>query len=179
MKLHLVDVNASLIAAWRRAFAAFPEVDIRHGDILKVARHALVSPANGHGFMDGGIDRQYLAFFGLDVQRRVLDVVRARPEGYLPVGASEVVETGHPDIPFLIVAPTMVLPEAVPASHAYRALRAVLRRVGDDPVVGQEVYCPGLATLTGRAPVEEAASEMAEAWRDWKEQAARRRGDHG
>lgn len=34
MKLHLVDVNAALVSAWRTAFAAWPDVEIQHGDIL-------------------------------------------------------------------------------------------------------------------------------------------------
>jgi O-acetyl-ADP-ribose deacetylase (regulator of RNase III) len=172
MRLHLVDSQPDLVAAWRDAFSAFPEVTIHSGDILTLAVNTIVSPANGHGFMDGGIDRQYADFFGIELQRRVLEVVRARPEGFLPVGASAVVETGHTRVPFLVVAPTMEMPEAVPATHAYRALRAVLRSVGRDPVVGQDVYCPGLGTLTGRIPPAEAAAEMASAYRDWRAQAA-------
>jgi hypothetical protein len=58
------------------------------------------------------------------------EAIARRPEGHLPVGASLVVRTGHPRIPYLIVAPTMVLPEAVSADHCYRAMRAVLRESG-------------------------------------------------
>jgi len=56
MKLHLVDTNAELVGEWQRAFVAFPEVDVQHDDILSVAHHCIVSLANSHGFMDGGID---------------------------------------------------------------------------------------------------------------------------
>jgi O-acetyl-ADP-ribose deacetylase (regulator of RNase III) len=168
MRLHLVDSQSSVATALRRAFADHPEVDVECGDILALAHHALVSPANGHGFMDGGIDQQYAAFFGASLQRRVLDTVRARPEGYLPVGAAELVHTGHDRIPYLIVAPTMAHPEPVPAEHAYRALRAVLRLAAHDAVVAKDIYCPGLATLTGRVPPERAAAEMASAYADWR-----------
>jgi O-acetyl-ADP-ribose deacetylase (regulator of RNase III) len=174
MRLHLVDVRADLVAAWRDAFSEFPEVAIRLGDILSLASNTIVSPANSHGFMDGGIDQQYVSFFGPALQRRVHEAVRARPEGLLPVGASALVETGHPRVPFLVLAPTMEMPEAVPAAHAYRALRATLRLVGADPAVGRDVFCPGLGTLTGRIPPADAAVEMASAYRDWKLQAAER-----
>jgi O-acetyl-ADP-ribose deacetylase (regulator of RNase III) len=170
MHLHLVDTNSELVAAWRDSFASFDEVAIQHGDILSLARHALVSPANSNGFMDGGIDRQYAEFFGAAVQNRVLEVVRARPEGHLPVGASAIVGTDHPDIPFLILAPTMFAPDPVPPSHAYRALRAVLRLHGKHVALNGDVYCPGLATLIGRVSPKKAASEMAEAYRDWRAQ---------
>ena len=55
-RLHLVDLEDSLVQAWRAEFAAFPEVEVAEGDILAVARGAIVSPANSQGHMDGGID---------------------------------------------------------------------------------------------------------------------------
>lgn len=169
MTLHLVDIQVELVEAWKVAFSSFPEVMVHFGDILQLAVNTIVSPANSHGFMDGGIDLQYRELFGTEVERRVQEAIRARPEGYLPVGTAAVVETGHPRVPYLVLAPTMEMPEAVPAAHAYRALRAVLRRFGSDPVIGREIFCPGLGTLTGRIPVREAAREMASAYRDWSE----------
>lgn len=76
--------------------------------------------------------------------------------------------TGHPRIPYLILVPTMFAPEAVPAAHAYRALRAVRRLVGTHPALDGDVFCPALATSLGQVPPEAAAAEMAEAYRDWK-----------
>ena len=169
MNLHLVDIQVSLVEAWKEAFARFPEVTVDHGNILQLCVNTIVSPANSHGFMDGGIDLEYRRFFGTHVEHRVQEVIRARPTGCLPVGTAMVIETDHARIPFLIIAPTMEMPEAVPASHAYRALRAVLRHFGQHPVIGKHIYCPGLGTLTGRIPVEAAAQEMANAYHDWCE----------
>jgi O-acetyl-ADP-ribose deacetylase (regulator of RNase III) len=172
MVLHLVDTNASLVAAWLEAFAGFPEVVIERADILSVAKHCLVSPANSMGFMDGGIDQQYLAFFGGAIQDRVQEAIARRPEGHLPVGASLTVTTGHPRVPYLIVAPTMPMPERVESDNAYRAMRAILRIVSAQPRLGNDVYCPGLATGTGMVPAKDAAEAMAEAYRDWKSAAS-------
>jgi O-acetyl-ADP-ribose deacetylase (regulator of RNase III) len=174
LALHLVDIQLELVEAWKEAFASFPEVNVHAGDILRIAENTIVSPANSYGFMDGGIDLQYREFFGVELEHRVREIVAARPEKRIPVGTAAVVRTQHSRIPFLILAPTMEMPEAVPATHAYRALRAVLRRFGADSVIGRRIYCPGLGTLTGRIPVIAAAREMASAYRDWRENRADR-----
>src|SRR5438105_945530 len=121
MRLHLVDFNGYLVRAWLEHFSRFPEVTVDQGDLLAVAEHCVVSPANSYGFMDGGIDAAYRSFFGHQIERTVQDAVTRRPEGHLPVGASLVVRTGHTRIPFLIVAPTMTVPEMVDSGNCYRA----------------------------------------------------------
>lgn len=167
MKLHFVDINPAVASALADAFNDHSEVDVACGDILQVARHCIVSPANSFGYMDGGIDARYLEFFGPSIQVTVQKSIQRRPEGYLPVGAAIAVATGHPGIPYLITAPTMEVPEEVPATHAGRALRAVLRLVDREPRLGEHVYCPGLATLTGRVPAKEAAASMLSAYEHW------------
>jgi len=166
MHLHFVDTSGDLIEELRRAFAGASDVTCTTGDILAVARHALVSPANSYGFMDGGIDAAYSAFFGAQLQVAVQQAINRRPEGHLPVGASLAVRTGHARIPYLIVAPTMQFPEEVPSQNCYRAMRAILRLVKAEPELGREVFCPGLATGTGRVPAGEAAAEMFRAYAD-------------
>src|SRR5688500_11481183 len=107
LELHLVDADADVAAALAKSFASFPGVCVGGGDLLAEEQHALVSPANSEGFMDGGIDRAIAAFFGSRVEEQVRAAIAARPEGRLPVGASIVVATRHPRVPYLIVAPTM------------------------------------------------------------------------
>lgn len=149
MNLHLVDFNADLVAAWKDAFRPFPEVSVQQGDLLEIATNCVVSPANSYGFMDGGIDAVYCGFFGRSIERTVREAIARRPEGHLPVGASLVVRTSHKRVPYLIVAPTMSMPEAVPSENCYRAMKAVLRIAGSEPDVGREVYCPGMGTGVG------------------------------
>ena len=115
MKLHLVDTNTQLVRCWGKAFSQHREVEIIGGDILDMAHTAIVSPANSFGFMDGGIDLAYSNYFGPNVQEGVFWAISTRPEGFLPVGASLMVRTEHPKIPYLIVAPTMKLPGPVAA----------------------------------------------------------------
>lgn len=165
MNLYLIDTNQSLVDAWSDAFSDL-DVHVSCGNLLETAVGTIVSPANSSGFMDGGIDAAYLDFFGGFIQHRVRNAIARRPDGLLPVGASLVIETGHPSITSMIVAPSMVMPEPVPKTHCYRAFRAALRVV-DDPLVADTVYCPGIGTGVGRVDPVDAASEMVEAYRDW------------
>src|SRR5262249_9491767 len=168
MNLHLIDLNERLVEAWGVVFQQFPEVTIQQGDLLAVAEHCVVSPANSYGFMDGGIDAAYRAFFGAQIERTVQEAIARRPEAHVPVGASLVVRTGRPRVPSVIVAPTISVPEMWYGRNCYGALRAVLRIAGADSEVGRDVYCPGLATGVGRVPPTDAAEMMALAYADWK-----------
>jgi O-acetyl-ADP-ribose deacetylase (regulator of RNase III) len=167
MQLHLVDINEEMVAAWKVAFRDLPNVFIRQGNLLSNAENCVVSPANSYGFMDGGIDAAYRSFFGAGIEQKVRSAIDLRPERILPVGASLVIQTGHLKIPYLIVAPTMTMPEGVEASNCYRAMRAVLRVVESVPEIGRMVYCPGLGTGVGMVAPNEAAAMMERAYRDW------------
>ncbi len=167
MKLVLVDQNPALVGHWKREFASFSEVDVVCDDILSLAQNAIVSPANSYGVMDGGIDLLYLQYFGMEVQDRVMDAISRRQEGYLPVGASIVIKTGHPRIQYLVVAPTMLVPEPVPPANSFFAMSAALRAAGRIAGI-THLYCPGLGTGTGQIPVDIAAAEMANAYSKWK-----------
>lgn len=168
MRLHFVDINPLVTDALRSCFSSHPEIEILCANLLSVAKHCIVSPANSYGFMDGGIDAAYLTYFGLSIQTTVQTAIARRPEGMLPIGASLVVRTHDERIPYLIIAPTMETPGEVPASHAGRALRAVLRLADAHPEISTDVYCPGLTTHTGHADPHEAAQSMLEAYEHWK-----------
>jgi O-acetyl-ADP-ribose deacetylase (regulator of RNase III) len=168
VSVHLVDSNPAVVDAWRHCFAEFPEVHIERGNILDVAAGAVLSPANSFGFMDGGIDRAYAAFFGPTLTAAVRNAVLAQPEGHLPIGAAVAIPTGNPRISYLVVAPTMVSPEHAAPAVAYRAFRAALKLMARSPDLGNTLFAPGLATGVGLADPAAVASEMAEAYRDWK-----------
>lgn len=167
LRLHLVDIDRAVADALAQAFALHTDVDVQCCDILSVAHDTIVSPANSHGFMDGGVDAVYRRFFGNQLEATVRRRIARRPGGLLPIGAAEIVDTGHPQIQRLVVAPTMEMPEQVSADNAYRALRAALRtiRASDLPIA--DVYCPGLCTLVGGVAAHEAAEQMAQAYADW------------
>jgi O-acetyl-ADP-ribose deacetylase (regulator of RNase III) len=166
MKITFVDTNPMVVESLLKEFVSFPCVKVLYGDLLKVAQNCVVSPANSYGFMDGGIDKDYLSFFGPSLQQKVSEVISSRSEGYLPVGASALISTGHAIIPHLILAPTMVSPEFIPPDNVYRAMRAILRLMRHYRDTLADIYCPGLGTGVGGVAPEIAASCMAEAYRD-------------
>lgn len=167
--VRLRDHDAALVAAWRRAFAGCPAVEVGHGDIFEATADALVSPANSFGYMDGGIDAVYLARFGTGLQWRLQEHLREHHGGELAVGEAVVVATIAPDLPWLICAPTMRVPGPVPHTlNAYLAFRAALRaalahtRSGAGRIAS--VLSPGLASAIGAMPPDRVARQMRFAW---------------
>lgn len=170
MKLYLVDDNADLVSEWERVFSEFPEVEIVCDNMLNVAECAIVSPANSFGYMDGGIDLAYSNYFGWDLEKKVKKAIDQLPEAILPVGSSIIVKTGHIRIPYIIVAPTMRMPEEVKAANAYFAMSAILRTASKNLDKINKLFCPGLGTGVGKIPFDEAANEMANAYKKLKQQ---------
>ena len=168
-EVYFVDTNPLLIKAWNSMFSNYREVNIIEGDIFQFAENCIVSPSNSYGFMDGGIDIQFINFFGSSIQRIVREEILLNSNGLLPVGLSRIVRTNHKKIPYLIIAPTMVTPEYVEENNAYRAFRAVLRIAQKNDRHINKLYCPGLATGIGGVSEEDAAQQMLEAYRNFKE----------
>lgn len=182
LELHLRDLGAPLVAAWRREFAGVPSVTVSCGDIfstktgvirasepIDVTADAIISPTNSFGFMDGGIDAVYTYQFGEGLQDRLQALIAEDHGGELPVGMAVIVPTNHPDIPWCISAPTMRVPRDVADSvNAYLAFRAALRVVLEHNARGlppiRRLLSPGLATAVGRMPVGRCARQMRAAW---------------
>jgi len=171
MRLNLVDASPPVAAALRSAFAAHPEVRVSCGNILDVAEDTLVSPANSLLHLDGGIDEDYLEFFGRELQEQVYEIVTSVYDGSVPVGAAFLIATGNERIPRIIFAPTMEVPGAIEAPNAFFATSAWLKVVDRHPEI-QQVFCPGFGTGVGRLDPDVAAREMEHAFSKWK---ARRR----
>ncbi|TGD70712.1 Appr-1-p processing protein [Mangrovimicrobium sediminis] len=127
IRIKLVAIEEDLHNAWRKHCADLDCVEIVCGSILDVKCDAVVSPANSFGFMDGGIDLAYSNHFGWGVQSRLQEIIRARHHGQLLVGQAELVPTENEEVPFLIAAPTMRVPQSLHNSpNPYLAMRAVL-----------------------------------------------------
>jgi O-acetyl-ADP-ribose deacetylase (regulator of RNase III) len=173
MKVILAAVERDLADAWERHCGDLECVTVHRGSILDVSCEAVVSPANSFGFMDGGIDRLYSYHFGREVQDRLRELIRSRHHGELLVGTAEIVETGHPRIPFLIASPTMRVPmilrETVNPYLAARAALLLIRRgavpsgaFAGRPVdsIVSTVAFPGLGTGVGRVKPDVCARQV-------------------
>jgi O-acetyl-ADP-ribose deacetylase (regulator of RNase III) len=161
--LHTLDSNMAV--AWRNSFAAVPGVIIVEGDILEGRSDAVVSPANSFGFMDGGIDLAYRRHFGMDLQSRVRDKIRNEFFGEIHVGQAGVVPTGHEAVRYLVVAPTMRVPDRIGDTvNVYLAFRATLLAVlshnDTSPNLIDTLRVPAMGTGVGAMPLARAAHQM-------------------
>jgi O-acetyl-ADP-ribose deacetylase (regulator of RNase III) len=177
-RIFLLDHRGALARAWQRAFADIEGVEVRVADFFAQPADAMVSPANSFGCMDGGLDLAIRDTLGHGVQSSVQEVIRERHHGELPVGAAEVVETGHASWPFLVVAPTMRVPESVAQTlHPYLAFRAALlavRRFNEKAGASRirSLVCPGLGTGIGEVEPDRCAVQMRMAFLQVREPAS-------
>jgi O-acetyl-ADP-ribose deacetylase (regulator of RNase III) len=180
MELILVARDNRLAEAWQHEFEGVAGISVHHGSIFDVACDAVVSPANSFGFMDGGIDALYMDRFGDDIQMKLRRLILDHHHGELLIGNAELVETGHPDQPYLIAAPTMRVPMVLDETtiNPYLATRAVLLLVKKGVIAagrhtGQRVAShvktiafPGMGTGIGRVSPAICARQMRAAVRD-------------
>ncbi len=171
VKLILVDPKPELCAAYHERFAGLPNVEIVQGRFENLPEFdCMVSAANSFGLMDGGVDLAIIEFFGADLERRVQQRILEEYLGEQPVGTSLIIETHHPQHPYIAHTPTMRIPLAIARTdNVYLAMWAMLLAVRkhnqseSHPI--RTVACPGLGTATGRVPIRRAAKQMALAYR--------------
>jgi O-acetyl-ADP-ribose deacetylase (regulator of RNase III) len=165
-RILLIDRQAPLVSAWAEAFASHDRVEPIQGDLFDHPADALVSPANSFGIMDGGLDRAIRDVLGFSVEKRAQRAIVDHHHGELPVGSAEIVPSDEPRWPWMVVAPTMRIPEVVGQTlNAYLAFRAALvailqhnRANPSKPI--QSVVCPGLATGIGAMEPRRCAAQM-------------------
>lgn len=167
--IHLRDLSDDLPKAWEAAFADVPDVHVSCGNILQAQADAIVSPANSFGYMDGGIDAAYLRHFGFGLESTLRSAIKDQHYGELPVGQALVVPTSHPDIPFMVAAPTMRVPSSIAETvNVYLAFRAALIAVQehnrDASAKILTLLVPGMGTGIGQVPVGRAARQMRAAY---------------
>jgi O-acetyl-ADP-ribose deacetylase (regulator of RNase III) len=171
IQLTLVDIAGSLFDAAGRA--GWPGKSLQYTrvqDIEITPGMAFVSPANSIGFMDGGVDFAYSRVMFPGVEAEVMK--RIATEGmmgkldrrFLPIGRALIVEARKGV--FLVVAPTMLLPQDVRDTHnAYHATYAAVAAALKDRRITHVVF-PGMATGVGAMSPGEALKQMTDAVRD-------------
>lgn len=124
----------------------------------------IVSPANSFGYMNGGIDNVLRKMFP-GIEARVKTLIRKLPEGFLPVGNSIVVPTEDTKIPYMIVAPTMIMPSYIrDVTCIYKTFYSILETLGTNNMV---VACCGLGTGVGNVDPMVSATQIATAYKDY------------
>jgi O-acetyl-ADP-ribose deacetylase (regulator of RNase III) len=159
MKIIFSDINKDIVNALMLAFTDCPNVAASLGDIFRFKADVIFSPANSFGFMDGGIDFAYTKFFGKSVQDILQKRIREEFNGELLVGQAAEVVTFNQDIPWLISAPTMRVPQNISNTvNVYLSFKAALRLAKSMGV--KSILSPGFGTCTGGVNSEVAARQM-------------------
>jgi O-acetyl-ADP-ribose deacetylase (regulator of RNase III) len=173
-RIHLVDRDAQLVAAWREVFREFSEVVPERRDFFEQPADAMVAPGNSFGIMDGGIDAAIRDALGPAIELRVRAMLAEKHHAELHVGGAEIVQTADERWPALVFAPTMRVPDDVSRTpNAYVAFRAILLAVRRHNTSGarqiRSLLCPGLCTGIGAMPARRCAAQMRIAYRQVRE----------
>ena len=152
MLIKLCAIDENLALSWENVLCKVdvPQIEVFRGDILDSGCDVVVSPANSFGFMDGGVDLLFSRYFGWGVQAELQQKLQKRPLGELLVGEALAVETNDVDIPYLISAPTMRVPDVIGFENISLACRAAIITAKDLPI--DTIAFPGMGTGCGNVP---------------------------
>ena len=170
-RLILVDPQRQLCECWKQQFRGLSHVEIVNGRFEELEEFdCMVSAANSFGLMDGGVDLAITRYFGVELEHRVQERIIRDYLGEQPIGTSVIVETRNAKHPFVAHTPTMRVPMRIATTdYVFAAMWAMLVAVHQhnrqaEPKI-RSIACPGLGTCTGRVAPEEAARQMALAYR--------------
>jgi O-acetyl-ADP-ribose deacetylase (regulator of RNase III) len=188
--LALVHPDEAVCEVFRDRFRELPRFRTLCCRYEQLGPHdAFVTAGNAYGIMTAGIDAAVVARHGEALMERVQDRIRNEYLGEQPVGTAFLVETGDPDRPFLVHAPTMRTPGCIAGTdRVYAATWAALLAVYRHNVASEHrirsVVVPAMGAGFGGVPPSESARQMAAAWKhfasppyrlDWDTVVARER----
>jgi O-acetyl-ADP-ribose deacetylase (regulator of RNase III) len=129
------------------------------GNILNEVVDAVVSPANSNGDMNGGIDKKYMERWPRIESIVKAEIVKRYGKGQMPIGDAFVVKTGDPNIPNLIVSPTMAQAGGqTDVKIAGLATMAALKAADDAGL--KSVTFPGMGTGIGKLNPQKVGVQM-------------------
>lgn len=173
--LLLVHPDEAMCNAFRRRFAGLRGVHIIRGRFEDLEPHdCFVTAGNAFGIMTAGIDAAVVRMFGESLMHRVQHQIMDQFFGEQPVGTGFVIATHHPSIPFLAHAPTMRVPGSIEGTDkVYAATWGALLAIQSHNVASAEkievVGFPAMGTGFGGMSFDEAARQMAAAYRHYLE----------
>jgi O-acetyl-ADP-ribose deacetylase (regulator of RNase III) len=173
--LWLVHPEPEMCTAFRERFGDLPNIRVIPGWFEELSQHdCFVTAGNAFGIMTAGIDAAVVHFFGSglmkEVQQRIMDCYF----GEQPVGTAFIVPTENTKIPFICHAPTMRVPGDIQGTDkVYSATWAALLAIHAHNVTEERkirtAAMPAMGTGFGGVPFDEAARQMAAAFRHYLE----------
>ncbi len=167
----LVHPDEAMCDAFRQRFTGLPKVRVICGQFEDLEPHdCFVTAGNAFGLMTAGIDAAVVRRFGEKLMRRVQHRIMDEFFGEQPVGTAFIVPTEAPALPFLCHAPTMRVPGSIDGTDkVYAATWAALLAIQAHNRTAERrievVAFPAMGTGFGGVPFDEAARQMAVAYR--------------
>jgi O-acetyl-ADP-ribose deacetylase (regulator of RNase III) len=174
-RLWLIHPDEAMCAAFRGRFAGLPGIRVIRGRFEDLEPHdCFVTAGNSFGIMTAGIDAAVVRFFGEQLMQKVQHRIMDDYFGEQPVGTAFVLPTGHSAIPFIAHAPTMRVPGSIEGTDkVYNASWAALLAMHAHNRVAERkidvAVFPAMGTGFGGVPFDEAARQMAVAYRHYLE----------
>lgn len=173
--LWLVHPDAEACDAFRRRFAGLPRVHVFQSKFEDLPpHHCFVTAGNSYGMMTAGIDAVVVERFGGAIMQAVQLRILSDYFGEQPVGTAFILPTGDERIPYLCHAPTMRVPQSIDGTEkvylaTFAALVAVFHfnRTAEQTI--ETVAMPAMGTGFGQVSFDEAARQMAVAYRQFLE----------
>jgi O-acetyl-ADP-ribose deacetylase (regulator of RNase III) len=173
--LWLVHPEDAMCAAFRQRFDGLPNVRVVQARFEELEPHdCFVTAGNAFGLMTAGIDAAVVRRFGEPLMRRIQQRILDEFFGEQPVGTAFIVPTDDPSLPFLAHAPTMRVPGNIEGTDkvyaaTWAALLAVQAHNRSAAQRIEVVALPAMGTGFGGVPFDEAARQMAVAYRHFLE----------
>jgi O-acetyl-ADP-ribose deacetylase (regulator of RNase III) len=169
--LWLVHPDDAMCQAFRQRFAGLPGVRVVRSRFEDLEPHdCFVTAGNAFGLMTAGIDAAVVRRFGAALMQRVQHRILDQFFGEQPVGTAFIVPTDDPALPFLAHAPTMRVPGNIEGTdRVYTAMWAALLAIqAHNQSASRKIAVaafPAMGTGFGGVPFDEAARQMAAAYR--------------
>jgi O-acetyl-ADP-ribose deacetylase (regulator of RNase III) len=169
----LVHPDEDMCAAFRVRFAGLRGARVVRARFEELDPHdAFVTAGNAFGMMTAGIDAAVVRAFGDQIMRRVQHRIMSDYYGEQPVGTAFVITTEHAAIPYLVHAPTMRVPGSIDGtdkvySSTWAAILAIQAHNARAERKIETAAFPAMGTGFGGVPFDEAARQMATAWRHY------------
>jgi O-acetyl-ADP-ribose deacetylase (regulator of RNase III) len=172
-RLWLVHPEDSMCAAFRKRFDGLPGVGIIQGRLEDLEPHdCFVTAGNSFGIMTAGVDAAAVRFFGASLMQGIQHRIMDQFLGEQPVGTAFIECTDLPAYPYVAHAPTMRVPGSIERTdNVYRATWAALLAIHSHNVLSERkieiAAFPAFGTGFGGMPFEEAARQMAAAYKHY------------
>jgi O-acetyl-ADP-ribose deacetylase (regulator of RNase III) len=174
-ELWLIHPEEPMCDAFLDRFKGLPRVRVIQGRFQEIEPHdCFVTAGNSFGLMTAGIDAAVVQRFGeqfmLNVQHRIMD----QYFGEQPIGTAFIVPTNDESLPFVAHAPTMRVPGNIEGtdkvySATWAAFLAIQNHNQTQDRKIETVAFPAMGTGFGGVPFDEAARQMAVAYRHFLE----------